>query len=153
MPTSTVVNATNICLFFGETAILRKVIAHSDSCKISMSAATIKTTSKDSGDWENSIVSRLSWSADNSSYKSVGVDATRLLFDDVMALFLAKTPITVTIGEITGVMPPVLGTTAKVLSGLAIITKLDLDAKDADKATYSISLEGTGPLTNALASA
>jgi len=59
---------------------------------------------------------------------------------------LQKTPVVITIGATTGVMPQVKGT-GKVLSGSAIITKLDLDAKDQSAVTYTISLEGTGELT------
>jgi predicted secreted protein len=145
---TTVLNGTDVCLFIGTDT--KKVIAMSDSCKISMTLATIKTSNKDSGSFETSVGSRFSWSIDSSQFEAVGTDADRLLFDDLMVLFLAKTPITVTMGAVTGAFPQVLGT-GKNLSGTAIITKLDKDAKDASGVTNAITLEGTGALTNAVA--
>jgi predicted secreted protein len=143
---TTVVKGTDVCLFIG-TALAKKVIAHATSCKISIAASTTKVTSKDSGKWEESIVQRFNWNVDSEQFKSVGVDADRLTFDDMVTSMLAGVPITVTVGEVTGAMPQVLGV-GKSFVGTAIITKFDTDGKDGDAATYSVSMEGTGELTH-----
>lgn len=143
-----VLNGSDVCLFIGPKAT-QKVIAMSDSCKISLSLATIKTSSKDSGDWESEQATRMSWSADSSQFMPADPDAARLVFDDLFDLMIAKTPIQIMIGQITGALPQVLGT-GKAMQGMAIITKLDPDFKDADKVTYSITLNGTGALTNSV---
>jgi len=142
---STVVKGTDVCLFIG-TALAKKPIAFATSCKISIAASTSKTTSKDSGKWEESVQQRFSWSIDSEQFKSIGTDAGRLLFADMLTSMLAGVPVTVTIGECTGVMPQVLGV-GKSFVGTAIITKFDADGKDGDSATYSVSMEGTGELT------
>lgn len=143
----TKVKGSNVCLFVGD--IDKKVIAASTSCKIGISMATIKTSSKDSGDFEESIDGRFTWTMDSEQFMTTGTDTAKLSYDDILAMILAKELITVTIGQTTGVLPASLGT-GKALKGTAWITKCDNDAKDGDAATYSISLEGSGELVNAV---
>ena len=140
-----IVKGKDVCLFIGE-ALAKKVIAHATSCKISISVATVKTTSKDSGNFEESESMRISWNVDSEQFKSVGTDADRLAFDEMVASTLAGLPVTVTIGSVTGAMPQALGT-GKAFVGTAIITKFDNDNKDGDNSSYSVSMEGTGELT------
>ena len=138
----------NVCLFVssGSTSgTTAQVLALATSCKISITLATINTANKDDGDFESVLPTRFSWTIDGDGFYSVDADAARFTFDELMAMYLAKTPIGVAIGSTTGVMPQVVGT-GKVLSGQAYITKLDIDAKDANAVTYTISLQGTGAL-------
>ena len=140
----TKVKGSNVCLFTGTTT--KKVFAASTDCKLSVTMGTIKTSNKDSGDFEESMDGLISWNMTSDNMKTTNggtPDAALLTYDEVVDMILAKTIITVTIGETTGVLPHVLGT-GKGLVGTAWITKCDDDNKSGDISTFSVTLEGTG---------
>lgn len=147
-----VINGTDFCLFLG-TGTTKSCIALAQDCKISTSMSTRKIASKDSGKWEESAVGRMSWSCDSSNLFTQDVlnPATGYTFDTLMDIYISRIPVTVTFAITTtsGMgFPQTIGT-GKTLIGTAIITKLDLSAKDNDNTTFSISLEGTGALVHA----
>lgn len=142
----TKIKGSNVCLFTGTTT--KKVFAASSACKLSLTMGTIKTSNKDSGDFEESMDGLFSWTMDSDQMKTTNggtPDTAALTYDEVVELMLAKTIITVTIGETTGVLPLALGT-GKGLVGSAWITKCDDDNKAGDISTFSVTLEGTGAL-------
>lgn len=127
-----------------------KAIALSTSCKITMSAETIDTQSKDSGVWNEKDVKKIGWSCSSDSVFSADADVNS--YDALFALMIAAQPVEIAFGipsnkstefPAGGWLLP-----SKPYTGKAIITSLDLNAPDGDKATFSISLDGTGALTN-----
>lgn len=126
-----------------------KAIALASSCKLTLSSETIDTQSKDSGIWTEKAVKKLSWNASSENLFSADSDANS--YDALFALALAHEEITLRFGitsnEDVNEMP-VGGWTLKdgAYTGKAVITSLDANAPDGDKATLSISFEGTGPL-------
>lgn len=127
-----------------------KAIALATSCKLSSSSETIDTQSKDSGIWTEKDIKKLSWSMSSENLFSAdeNVNGYDVLFD----LYLKRQPVSVKFGiaadagenevPADGWTPP----TAP-YSGKALITSLELNAPDGDKATFSANFEGTGPLT------
>jgi predicted secreted protein len=78
-------------------------------------------------------------------------DADANSYDKLFALFIAHKPITLNFGIVANANEnemPVAGWTLAPGSytGKAVITSLEANAPDGDKATFSISFEGTGPL-------
>lgn len=147
---ATTVNGTDLCLFITSGAT-KKCIALAQSCKIGWSMAERNTTSKDDGSWESSAPGRMSWTVDaDSLFTSLSSGSTHYTYDDLIDLAFARTPLTVTIGQVTtvGMYPQTLGT-GRNLTGLVYLTKVDLDAKDADSASFSVSMKGSGTLTHA----
>lgn len=127
-----------------------KAIALSTSCKLSLSTETIDTQSKDSGIWTEKDIKKLSWSMSSENLFSAdeNVNGYDVLFD----LMLKRKPVEVKFG-IAGNADadevPANGWTlpAAPYSGKVLITSLELNAPDGDKATFSANFEGTGPLT------
>ena len=127
-----------------------KAIALATSCKLSMSAETIDTQSKDSGIWTEKDIKKLSWNCSSENLFSADTDANS--YDKLFALMIAREPIEIKLGipanadsgELPsgGWTPP----TAGVYSGNVLITSLELNAPDGDKATFSANFEGTGAL-------
>lgn len=153
-----IINGTDLCLFI-TSGSSKKCIALSTTCKLGVSMSTRKIASKDSGVWEESAVGRMAWTCDSDNLFtqdfSLTTGATGALsgftYDSLMDLMIARTPITITLGSVsTSGMgyQQTLGTSRQ-LTGTALITKLDLNAPDNDNSTFTISLEGTGPLTHA----
>lgn len=157
-----VINGTDLCLFI-TTGSTKKCIALATTCKIGVTMSTRKIASKDSGIWEDSAVGRMSWTCDSdqlftqdfSGVSQTGTTANTansgFTYDSLMDLMIARTPIVITVGAVTtsGMgYQQTLGT-GRNLTGTALITKLDLNAKDNDNATYTITMEGTGALTHA----
>lgn len=127
-----------------------KAIALATSCKLSTSSETIDTQSKDSGIWMEKDVKKLSWnmSSENLFSAEEGVNGYDVLFD----LYLKRQPVAVKFGIAANADEdevPADGWTlpAAPYSGKALITSLELNAPDGDKATFSANFEGTGPLT------
>lgn len=125
-----------------------EAIALATSCKLGVSAETIDTQSKDSGMWGEKGVKKLGWNC--SSENCFSADAGINGYDELFALFVAAEPVDIAFGIPANksnampsdgwVLPP------KPYMGKAIITSLELNAPDGDKATFSISLDGTGEL-------
>lgn len=128
-----------------------KAIALATSCKLSMSAETIDTQSKDSGIWTEKDIKKLSWNG--SSENAFSADPEINGYDKLFALMLARKPIAIKFGIPSNIDSDELpadgwkAPTVGAYSGNVIITSLELNAPDGDKATFSASFEGTGPLT------
>lgn len=127
-----------------------KAIALSTSCKITVSAETIDTQSKDSGVWNEKDVKKIGWTC--SSDNTFSADANINGYDALFALMIAAQPVEIAFGipanKSTEYPADGWKLPLKPYTGKAIITSLDLNAADGDKATFSISLDGTGALTN-----
>lgn len=127
-----------------------KAIALATSCKLSMSAETIDTQSKDSGIWTEKDIKKLSWNC--SSENLFSADASANSYDKLFELMLAREPIEIKFGipanSDSGELPAAGWTlpTTGAYSGTVLITSLELNAPDGDKATFSAQFEGTGAL-------
>lgn len=126
-----------------------KALALATSCKLGLSAETIDTQSKDSGIWMKKDVKKLSWNASSDNLFSADAEANS--YDKLFALFVAHKAITLNFGVISNANENEMPSAGWALApgsytGKAIITSLEANAPDGDKATYSISFEGTGPL-------
>ncbi|MEG2856296.1 phage tail tube protein [Bacteroides sp.] len=127
-----------------------KALALATSCKLSLSAETIDTQSKDSGIWTEKDIKKLSWNG--SSENLFSADESISGYDKLFDAMLARKPIPIKFGIPANAdaeeLPEAGWTvpTGKHYSGNVIITSLELNAPDGDKATFSASFEGTGAL-------
>lgn len=132
-----------------------KAIALATSCKIGVSAETIDTQSKDSGVWNEKDIKKLGWNCSSDNVFSADADING--YDKLFALFVTAKPVDVSFGipDNRGNSLPAAGWSLpkKPYSGKALITSLELNAADGDKATFSVSMDGTGELTNGDSSA
>ena len=130
-----------------------KAIALATSCKIGMSAETIDTQSKDSGIWNEKDIKKLGWNCSSENLFSADTDANSNTYDTLFAMMVARQPIDIAFGIPSNKADelPAAGWTlpAAPYKGKALITSLELNAPDGDKATFSMSLDGTGPLAKA----
>ena len=127
-----------------------KALALATSCKLSISAETIDTQSKDSGIWAEKDIKQLSWNG--SSENLFSADDKVSGYDTLLDWMLNRQPVEAKFGipanaNADGV--PAAGWTlpAASYSGNVLITNLELNAPDGDKATFSATFEGTGKLT------
>jgi len=124
-------------------------IAFSTDAKLSIKLAVREISSKDSGNWVERKSGRLDWNASSSAlYTEVLTGtATTTSIDELYALMIARTAITVVFGAATGLAGAQTNdATKKKYTGTAIITALDVNAPNDDTTTYTIALEGTGAL-------
>jgi TP901-1 family phage major tail protein len=134
-----ILNGSDLMLFIKQGTDI-KTIALATSHKVSIKMKTRDTGSKDTGYWEAKAPAKLSWSisadnmvtADGSNYKAI------------KALMIARTAVDVYSSLASGTAPNWVKATGGD-TGKAYITGLDEDGKDQDNATFSITLEGTGP--------
>lgn len=126
-----------------------KALALATSCKLSISAETIDTQSKDSGIWTEKDIKKLSWNG--SSENLFSADDKVNGYDVLLDLMLKRKPIEAKFGipaNADSDEVPSFGWTlpAASYSGNVLITNLELNAPDGDKATFSATFEGTGKL-------
>lgn len=126
-----------------------KAIALATSCKLSTSAETIDTQSKDSGVWTEKDIKKLSWNGSSENLFSADNDVDG--YDKLFELWVARKPIEIKFGIPTNADSgelPADGWTlpAAPYEGNALITSLELNAPDGDKVTFSVNFEGTGAL-------
>lgn len=142
-----IILGTDLMLFKGG-----KALAAATSCKLTIQANTLETSSKDSGKWTTKQAAKLSWncSSDNlftvADYKELA-DALIARKEVEIRFSTVKNPDSANGVPEGGWQPSEDG-----YSGKAIITQLDLTASDNENATYSVSLEGSGALTAIAAS-
>ena len=127
-----------------------KALALATSCKLSISAETIDTQSKDSGIWTEKDIKKLSWNG--SSENLFSADDKVNGYDVLLDLMLKRKPIEAKFGipaNADSDEVPSSGWTlpAASYSVNVLITNLELNAPDGDKATFSATFEGTGKLS------
>ena len=144
-----VINGGDLMLFLGGTSI-----AFSTSHKLSISAETVETSSKDNGGkWVAKAVRKLSWNMSTENlYSLEGAGKT---YDDLFTMMTGRTEIDAifTVEEDyatkadkvpeTGWLPMTTGQ----YKGKVVITSLELNAPNGDNATFTASFEGVGALT------
>lgn len=126
-----------------------KSIAYATSHTLSISADTVDTSNKDEGggDWADSEVGKLSWTCQSENmYADEGSGITQ---DDLMDLMENKTVIDAVFAlkKETATDAPEAGWTSKGgRQGKMIITKIDVNAKNGEYATYTVEFTGKGKL-------
>lgn len=144
-----VINGGDLMLFLGGTSI-----AFSTSHKLSISAETVETSSKDNGGkWVAKAVRKLSWNMSTENLYSL--DGAGKTYDDLFTMMTGRTEIdaifTVEKDYATkadevpagGWLPMTTGQ----YKGKVVITSLELNAPNGDNATFTASFEGVGALT------
>lgn len=118
------------------------------SCKLTVNANVLETSSKDSGCWASKQPGKLSWTASSDNLFVIG--DYKKLFETMIKRF----PIYIQFGVIGDDQRSCDNTnvtwsadaTKGTYEGEAIITSLDLNASDNENATYTVSFEGVGAL-------
>lgn len=123
-----------------------QALAVATSCKFTISANALDTSSKDHGKWTSKQAGKLSWNA-TSDNLFVLTDYTTLVNAmisraEVEIQFSSVTGKEDGLGESDSWTPNKDG-----YKGKAIITSIDVNASDGENATYTVSFEGTGALT------
>lgn len=132
-------------------------IGYATNHTLSTSASTIDVSHKDladvtsGGKWDDQEIDTLSWTVTSENFYSV--DAEGQNFSDLFALYAAGTTVDLkfgiaadsSTGVTTGGWTP--QTTGQYFSGKAVITSLDLNASVSERASFSVTFQGKGPLT------
>ncbi|MDD6209117.1 MAG: phage tail tube protein [Bacteroidales bacterium] len=130
------VEGNDLMLFVGN-----KPIAFATSCKLTVTAESKESSSKDSGIWAEKYVGKMSWTVTSENIYS------ETAYDDLFDKLTSRTPVAIVFGMRSGSDKSVTpSTTNTKYSGNAIITSLESNAPLAEKATFTITLEGTGEL-------
>lgn len=146
MGKATTVKGKDLMLFMGG-----KATALATGHTLKLTADTTDTASKDSGIWDESEITKKSWEASTSALYSAdaAVDSYEVMFD----AFIAGTAVDIVMGIPTNKADELPTTgwtvpagTAVRYAGKALITSLDLNANNGDKASYTASFKGVGAL-------
>ena len=144
----------------GSTAVY-KSIGYATNHTFSTSASTVDVAHKDladaasgAGKWDNQDIDTYSWTITTENFYASEADG--YTFNDLFALYAEGTVLDVkfgiaadsTTGVPSGGWNPVTGQTSdpEYLSGKAIITSVDLNASVSEKASFSLTLTGKGPI-------
>ena len=148
----TTIYGDKLMLYAGEgTSALP--IALGQSCSLEISAETIDTTTKMSGNYKEFLTGQLSFTISSESlltYSSTNASVADLAkyktFKDLVKLMTDREPISFKIatskGEANDFAPDV-----DFISGKAIITQCSANAQTGQLTTCSIQMQGTGELT------
>ena len=144
-----IIEGSNLMLFsnVGGSGSTMTALAAATSCKIGLKGNVQSKKSKDSGCWDESDITTLSWEASSDNLFTVEDYKT------LMTAMISRLPINIQFStvknsdSVNGM--PVGGWTSNTdgFKGLALITSLEATGNNGDNATYSISLTGSGPLT------
>lgn len=125
-----------------------KPIAFSTSAKISVNANAEDISSKDSGKWEESLITKYGWIVSADALFSIdGAGTGNSDLSELWTPFVNATKVTVAFAIKDGTSPNwTKKTGTKAFSGSGYITKLDANADQKGVATYSIEIKGDGEL-------
>lgn len=118
-------------------------IAFGTSCGIDISADTIDTSNKMSGNWKEYLTGQLGYTV--SSESMLSLKSGHMSFVTLKELMKKRTPIPFVIAkteETEGDFPK----GGEYVKGNAIITALSMKADNGAICTSSVTLQGTGPL-------
>ncbi len=130
------VNGNELTIF-----INNKPIAFAKTCDLTYTVAEVETTNKFSGGWKASDTGQKSWTVTSDFMDTYNTGATS--FTTLLTASTLKTPITVILGSLTGDF----SLDKTYFSGTANIASLTKKAEMNQKITCSITLNGTGELT------
>lgn len=130
--TSGIMNGTLIGMYVNGSVKIANAVSHD----LDLSMAVRDTTNKDNAGWQTGLGGLKSWTC---SAEAMFDQAANYTFDQLFALFDARTAITVYLSTtVTG---------DKKYSGSALITGLKKSAPNEANVTFSVTLQGTGALT------
>lgn len=135
-----------------ELTLNGKPLAFGKGCQLEVSAETLDTSNKMSGDWMEYLVGKLSFTVSSnalltySDTAEVPELADVAKFGDLLATFVKRNPIGFSLSNITKVEGGGFTKDFDLVSGKVIITGLSADAPDGQITTCSINLQGTGEL-------
>lgn len=151
MDTTQIIKGDDLMVFVGN-----KSIAFATSHTLTLSAATQEISCKDSGIWNDTLVNKISWEATSDNLYSIG-DYHKMAYlmtkrEKVQLVFgLAYAPQD---GHINGINSPTdawspmaPGSNNGNMTGYAFITNLTANAASGDNATFSVTFQGVGALT------
>lgn len=110
------------------------LIGGQQNCSINRETETSDTTTKDSGVWSEAEAIGLSWSVDLDGLVVIGdegLEALESAWENLEQVDVKY------------------GTSTNYKSGKAVITSLSSNSSNKEKSTYSVSLQGVGPLSKA----
>ena len=139
------VNGTDLILRVGGTSANDNPIAFATSCSLEISMDEIDQTNKDSGGWKSIIGGLRSWSVSSDALYQNEAEASRTGFIELWDKIENRTKVYVEL-TVTGASS---ADSNKYYHGEAFVTSLSLNGGTEDQATYSVSLVGSGALTEA----
>lgn len=120
----------------------RKPIAFGTACSMDITADTIDTSNKMSGNWKEFLTGQLGYTISSESLLSF--KKGHLSFSTLKELMAKRKPLGFAFAVSEGDAEHTAGET--VLTGEAIITSLNMNAQNGQITTSSCSLQGTGEL-------
>lgn len=126
-----------------------KAIALATNHTLKLTAETGDSSTKDSGDWGDEEITKMTWEATSENLCSA--DESVNSYEQLLDLMLTREPVEVKVGiptNITNDEVPEEGWTVpqKYYGGSALITDIQLNAQNGDNATMTITLTGKGQL-------
>lgn len=134
MPTTGIINGTDLLVYVGTTAI-----ASATSHTLNIGNDMRDTSNKSSAGWKEQLAGQRNWTIDGEGLFSF--DAA-YGFTQLFTLMTNRTKVTVKFAGPSG---------DKKWSGDAFLSSLSASAPNEDNTTYSFTFEGTGALTEATA--
>ena len=127
-----------------------KAIALATNHTLKLTADTSDSSTKDSGQWGDEEITKMSWEVTSENVCSADADVNS--YEAMLDLMIAGEPVDVKFGIPANISPnevPDGGWTAPTTyyGGSALIKSVDVNAPNGENATMSISLGGKGQLT------
>lgn len=137
-----ILNGTDIKVYDSGTGLL---VAFAQNGSLNINHSLREITSKESGGFKESLEGLRDWSVDlDGAYAwtdAAGAALTNGADDLLNSYMITRTALTIKFGNVAA------GTGDTVYSGSVWLTSFSVSAGTEDTATYSISLEGTGAIT------
>lgn len=138
------VNGTDLLLKIGSSDTNEVLVAFATSCSLEISMDEIDQTNKESGGWKQIIGGLRSWSVSADALYQNEAESSKTAFTDFWGNIENRTEVFV---ELT--RAGTLTSDNKYYHGKAYVTSLSVNGGTEDQATFSVTLTGSGVLTEA----
>jgi len=145
--TSCVVYGGQMMLFASSGATAVMPMAFSTKADLKIDLSTRKTSSKDSGNWDENTPAKFSWSVSSDQLYNYGTTGTTNNFNKLWGYFNNRCIVNVAFASAAGSAPNWTSCTTNKFSGCGIITALSINSQDGADVTYTANIVGTGALS------
>mgnify|MGYP003129447110 CR=1 FL=1 len=144
------VNGTDLLLKVGDSNSNEVVVAFATSCSLEISMDEIDQTNKDSAGWKQIIGGLRSWSASAEALYQNEAESSKTAFVDFWDHLGGANQRQKVFVELT-ITGASSADSNKYYHGEAYVTSLSVNGGTEDQATFSVTLTGSGALTEAAA--
>jgi hypothetical protein len=141
------ISGNDLTLFLNSGSTVQP-LGFATTSKLSISMSQKSISSRESGDWDEFVAGKFSYSVSSDALLAYASTGTTVSGDEVAGLMIKKCPICWNFAVKCGTSPSwTVDATKKKFSGCGYITQFDANSTDQETANFSVTIQGSGAIS------